>query len=318
MYIQGYAGHFSPAVREEIMKQAVIDIGSNSMRLTVYETNAGSFTVLFKDKVMAGLAGYVEEGVLSREGIARACQGLLSFQAVLEALDIRRAAVFATASLRNIKNTHQALSLLEAAAGYPIEVLSGEEEARLGYAGAMEELALSDGVFVDIGGASTEIVRFSQGTIQDAVSCPVGSLKLYRDHVKKILPNEQALVRMNRAIDLAAGEAIQKPRARSLPLVCVGGTARACLRMTRAVYGLPETVNRISARQVEDLCTLLTGSQKRAADLILKQEPDRIHTMIPGLLILRHLVEGFGAGEIVVSKYGVREGYLCKKILKVS
>ena len=74
------------------MKQAVIDIGSNSMRLTVYETNAGSFAVLFKDKVMAGLAGYVEEGVLSREGIARACQGLLSFQAVLEALDIRRAA----------------------------------------------------------------------------------------------------------------------------------------------------------------------------------------------------------------------------------
>ena len=72
------------------MKQAVIDIGSNSMRLTVYETNAGSFIVLFKDKVMAGLAGYVEEGVLSREGIARACQGLLSFQAVLEALDSPR------------------------------------------------------------------------------------------------------------------------------------------------------------------------------------------------------------------------------------
>lgn len=305
-------------IREETMKQAVIDIGSNSMRLTVYETNAGSFTVLFKDKVMAGLAGYVEEGVLSREGIARACQGLLSFQATLEALDIRRAAVFATASLRNIKNTRQAVSLLEAAAGFPIEVLSGEEEAHLGYAGAMVELALRDGVFVDIGGASTEIVRFSNGGILSAHSCPVGSLKLYRDHVKKILPGQQALGSMDRAICQAMDGVIQKPRARSLPLACVGGTARACLRMARRVYHLPETANRVSARQVEDLCTLLTGSQKKAADLILKQEPDRIHTMIPGLLILRHLLEGFGAGEIVVSKYGVREGYLCQKILKVS
>ncbi|MBP3318433.1 MAG: hypothetical protein J6K94_00345, partial [Ruminiclostridium sp.] len=125
------------------MKQAVIDIGSNSMRLTVYETNGGIFTVLFKDKVMAGLAGYVEDGVLSQDGINRACQGLLSFQATLEALDIRRVAVFATASLRNIKNTRQAVALLEATTGYPIEVLSGEEEARWGYEGAMEELEIS-------------------------------------------------------------------------------------------------------------------------------------------------------------------------------
>lgn len=300
------------------MKQAVIDIGSNSMRLTVYETNAGAFAILFKDKVMAGLAGYVEKGVLSQDGITRACQGLLSFQATLEALDIRRVAVFATASLRNIKNTKQAVALIEAATGYPIQVLSGEEEARWGYEGAMEELDISDGVFVDIGGASTEIVRFSNGTLLSANSCPVGSLKLYRDHVKKILPNEQAVARMKQAIDRATDDVIQKPRAKALPLVCVGGTARACLRMARRVYSLPESVNRVSARQVKELSDLLTSSHKKAADLILKQEPDRIHTMIPGLLILCHLVEGFGATEMVVSKYGVREGYLCGRILKVS
>ena len=300
------------------MKQAVIDIGSNSMRLTVYETNAGIFTILFRDKVMAGLAGYVEDGVLSQDGINRACQGLLSFQVTLEALDIRRVAVFATASLRNIKNTRQAVALLEAATGYPIEVLSGEEEARWGYEGAMEELEISDGVFVDIGGASTEIVRFADRTLLSADSCPVGSLKLYRDHVKKILPNEQALKSMVQAIERATDPVIRKPRAKSLPMVCVGGTARACLRMVRRSYHLPESVNRVSARQVKDLCQLLTSSHKKAAELILKQEPDRIHTMIPGLLILCHLLDGFGASEMVVSQYGVREGYLCGRILKVS
>ncbi len=73
------------------MKQAVIDIGSNSMRLSVYETTeAGTFTILFKDKIMAGLAGYVEEGALSPEGITRAILGLRSFRGTLRALNIPR------------------------------------------------------------------------------------------------------------------------------------------------------------------------------------------------------------------------------------
>ena len=144
------------------MKQAVIDIGSNSMRLTVYETTeTGGFTILFKDKVMAGLAGYVEDGALSLDGIARAVLGLMSFRNTLEALNITQVSVFATASLRNITNTTQAVSTIQRATGFSIEVISGEEEARYGYAGAMEELDLSDGLFVDIGGASTEVVRFA-------------------------------------------------------------------------------------------------------------------------------------------------------------
>ena len=81
---------------------------------------------------------------------------------------------------------------------------------------------------------------------------------------------------------------------------------------------LPEETNRVSVGQLEQVSALLCSSHKAAADLILKVEPERIHTMIPGLLILRHMVEGFGAGEMIVSKYGVREGYLCQKIRKAS
>ena len=151
------------------MKQAVIDIGSNSMRLTVYETTPPQiFRVLFKEKIMAGLAGYVEHNALSPDGIERAILGLLSFRATLSALDIKAVAVFATASLRNVKNTDQAVAAIQRATGYPIEVISGEEEAAFGYAGAMQELDLTDGLFVDIGGASTEVVRFAGGVMESA------------------------------------------------------------------------------------------------------------------------------------------------------
>lgn len=110
---------------------------------------------------------------------------------------------------------------------------------------------------------------------------------------------------------------VEGPSARVSPGLC-GRDRRAALKLAKRVCHLPEDTNRVSVGQLEQVSALLCSSHKAAADLILKVEPERIHTMIPGLLILRHMVEGFGAGEMIVSKYGVREGYLCQKIRKAS
>ena len=103
------------------------------------------------------------------------------------------------------------------------ETYQNQGIARKLMAGAMEELALSEGLFVDIGGASTEVVRFAHGQLVSAVSCPVGSLKLYRDWVKKILPNQQAVESMKKAIRQATRGVVEGPVRQGLPLVCVGG-----------------------------------------------------------------------------------------------
>ena len=108
------------------MKQAVIDIGSNSIRLTLYAVEGRNFNILFREKIMAGLAGYVEQGALSGEGVARAKSALLEFKRTLELLDIHRVAVIATASLRNVTNTDQAVRELQQATGFPVTVLSGQ------------------------------------------------------------------------------------------------------------------------------------------------------------------------------------------------
>ena len=183
------------------MKQAIIDIGSNSMRLTVYEVAGETFKILFREKSMAGLAGYVEEGRLSPEGIARACSGLLEFRETLAALDITAVAVFATASLRNIFNTAEAVWAIQTATGFSVEVLSGTEEALLGYYGAGLEVHCTSGAFLDIGGGSTEVVVFDQGQPVQSASFRMGSLSLYRSYVKKILPGDGALKRMKEAIE---------------------------------------------------------------------------------------------------------------------
>ncbi len=299
------------------MKHAIIDIGSNSMRLSLYEVNEGNFKVLFREKYMAGLAGYVDkDGNLSLDGIECAINGLLEFKAALESLNIADVSVFATASLRNINNTAEAVRLIHAASGYEIEVISGEEEALLGYSGAMQELSITDGAFMDVGGASTEIVTFDAGEPIHFASFEVGSLKLYQEYVKKILPGEGALKKMCKAITGGIEKKDVMPFDERRQLVCVGGSARAVLKLGKKYYHLPDDTNTLSSKQLNDLATLLYSGEKEATDLILKLTSDRVHTIVPGIMILQHVMNLFKAEEIIISKYGVREGYLWQKIMK--
>ena len=296
------------------MKQAIIDIGSNSIRLTVYETENQSLRILFREKIMAGLAGYVENGKLSAEGIECACAGILTFRSILQTLEIGRVSVFATASLRNISNTEQALSVIRAATGYPVEVVSGEDEALFGYAGAMRELRPTSGAFLDIGGASTEIVTFDEGKPDDFASFPIGSLSLYRRCVKKILPGKGSLSRLrqdiSKTIDISKGAPTPRPL-----LIGVGGTVRATLRLALHYYRKPDDCHSMTTEQLDELCDFLCDGKKEALDLILRLEAERVHTIVPGILILRHVLHLFRAKQMIVSKYGVREGYLCQRIL---
>lgn len=299
------------------MKHAIIDIGSNSMRLSLYEINNQNFKVLFREKFMAGLAGYVDkDGNLSLDGIECAINGLLDFKVILESLNVDGVSVFATASLRNINNTAEAVRLIRAATGFDIEIISGDEEALLGYIGAMQELNITEGAFMDVGGASTEIVTFDNATPVHYASFKVGSLMLFREYVKKILPGEGALKKMCKAITTEIDKTAVMPFDERDTLIAVGGTARAVLKLGKKYYNLPDETISLTANQLNDLATLFYSGEKEATDLILKLESDRIHTIIPGIMILQHVLNLFKAEKIIVSKYGVREGYLWEKIMK--
>lgn len=296
------------------MKYALIDMGSNSIRLTVYDVSHTNFKILFKEKIMAGLAGYVEHGRLTPEGIDCACQSLREFQSTLELLRIDHLAVFATASLRNITNTVQTLERICRTTGIRVEVLTGEAEAEYGFYGAAWDTRIPEGLFADIGGASAEAAFFRDSRIQKAVSAPVGSLKLYRDCVKKILPGQGSCRRIEAAILAAFDDGMLREIPDQDHMVCVGGTARACLRLCRKVFGMGEDCRTFTRAQLDMLVKQLCKSDKEAADLILRYEPERIHTLIPGAMILRYLADRFDVKEITVSCCGVREGYLRRKI----
>lgn len=294
------------------MKQAVIDIGSNSMRLTVYDISNEHFKILFREKDMAALAGYVENNILTQDGINRACVGLLDFKHTLKSLKINDVYVFATASLRNIANTDEAIRIIKEKTDYNIDVISGKLEALLGYYGALQSLSLKDGAFIDIGGASTEVVTFQNNDILSTNSFPLGSLSLYKKCVRYILPDKESIKKINQIIK----KTIKLPGVtKTKTIVAVGGTARGILKLAKKYYGLDASEQKLTAKQFQDLSLLLLKKDSNCASLILKIEPERIHTIIPGYMILKYLFDSFGADELIVSNYGVREGYLCQKRL---
>ena len=216
------------------MKIAIVDLGSNTIRLSVYHTMPdGKFELLFSEKEMAGLVSYVHAGVLSTEGIHRACQAIQDFQVLLRQFDLGAPHVFATASLRNIRNTEEAVARIREATGVEVDVISGELEAQLGYYGTRLATDLQDGAEFDIGGGSMEILEVRNGEIRKAQSLPIGSLELFNRYVEGLWPRRKELERIQRAVEDALHQA-RLPRERASKVCGVGGTARAVLTIANA------------------------------------------------------------------------------------
>ena len=175
------------------MKCAIIDIGSNTIRLIVYQVDGSQYEKLITKKKMVGLVGYVVEGQMTEQGIRELIKVLHGFCEIVNYIQVDYTYAFATASLRNIMNADEIVEKIYKELQLKIQILSGEEEARLSFAGAMSNHYFSDGCLFDLGGGSTEVVMFSNGKPNYIESLDMGCLNLYKAHVKNILPNKKEI-----------------------------------------------------------------------------------------------------------------------------
>lgn len=291
-------------------------MGSNTIRLSVYHVlPEGNYELLFSKKEMAGLASYISDGSLSQAGIRRACSALMSFRELLRQFHIGKMHVFATASLRNIRNTEEAVEVINQVVGVQVDVLPGELEAELGYYGALQTLELKDGALFDIGGGSTEIVEVRESKILSAQSLPIGSLNLFNRCVSKIWPKREEVNSMQKLITETLSGA-KLPAAKSACVCGVGGTARAALKIANAWYGRPDSERRLTPEKLRQLAKMLQKQDARARQLVLNACPDRVHTILPGVLLMDTVCGALCKKELYVSRSGVREGYLYHKLLR--
>ena len=228
------------------MTYGVIDVGSNTIRLVIYEVKDNRIESLFSNKNTAGLIGYVNDGELSRKGIRKACDVLNSLQKVAAHAQVEKLFVFATASLRNIANTKEAVEEIEREMGLKVDVISGHEEAVLDFEGAAH------------GGGSTEIVAFEKGKIKDAVSLEFGSLAMYKTYVSRLFPRSSEDKAIRKKVEKELKKVKFLKNRQFTDMVGIGGTIRAVKKFNNDRFGLPKENDRILMDQMHLL--LETGS----------------------------------------------------------
>lgn len=301
----------------------VIDLGSNSVRLVVYEVDAPKggrlskkdFSTLLDMKKMAGLSSYVVDGVFSDEGIRKAAY-ILSRHLVRAAnVSCDKVEVFATAVLRNCLNSAQAVARIEEEAGCSIRVLTGEQEARLDFIGASCEHAMETGTLIDIGGGSTELVAIAKGKARRCISLDQGSVSSYAQFVRLVLPTAKEQSRIAKAL---AGRLKSVPDLKELKspvLYGVGGSVRAVAKMKGACEGSLKVPKRLDLQDVRELQRFLAEDPAAFAHAASRAVPDRLHTVGCGLAMVELLMDTFEAERLEVCRYGVREGFLIDAML---
>ncbi len=293
----------------------IVDLGSNTIRLSVYRCEDGKGRLLLHRKTVAGLAGYVEKGRLQPEGVQVICRVLSGYRELLNHLEIGPMFVFATASLRNISNTEAVAEEIVDRTGVAVDVLSGETEAQMSFRGAMLGQAPSDGLLIDLGGGSTELLRYRDGTVLSACSLPVGSLNLFHQHVRALHPTAGEC----RAIQTQVLQQLEQTHTAVEPAahICgVGGTVRAAARVANYFFRQDESRRVLTVKELRALAKRLKKMERETLLGILKIAPERVHTLVPGVLALDVICRACGAEDITVSACGVREGYLYQRVLE--
>ena len=290
----------------------VIDIGSNTMRLSCYCIIDGRLQPLFCKKSVAGLAGYVDENnCLSAEGIERAITTLETFRNMIDSIGIKVYYAIATASLRNVANTGYIVDMIFKSTGIKVHVLFGEEEATYDFKGTKYYSELTKGLVIDIGGGSTEIVKFDKRNIISAKSLPIGSLNSYKKHVAGLFPTKEE----ENELRTKLRSKLEKKESESCEYILgVGGTVRACTKMYNDFFGKSSLNRKMDYDKLREMIEKALSADKSEIDRILKIAPERVHTLMPGMIILDEVCSYFSVKHIELSPGGVREGYMIDKI----
>ena len=298
------------------MYYAVIDVGSNTMRLSVYKHENDSIERLISQKEVVGLVQYIEDGVMETEGIGRMIETLSSFQSIARKFaEPANTRVFSAAALRCAQNRDQIISQVRESTGITIDLISGEEEARLDYVGVARWSTCGEGMILDIGGASAELVRMSDGHPSALVSLPIGCLSLHRKYVSRVLPTDSEYKAIKKAVREQFDAIHWTPDAACAILFGVGGTIRALAKLIRHLSMTSPGVKEIPVKTALEAIKLLRKNSPGMLDAVYKTSPERIPTLIPGLAIFKEAAKRFGCESLIASEYGVREGYLIDRML---
>ena len=298
--------------KRPVISVAVIDIGSNSVRLVVYESMARSLVTIFNEKALCGLGREVQStGLLSPDAVTKALTSLRRFRALCRIQKVGRVYAIATAACRDASNGADFIAKAERICGVPIQILSGPREAKLSALGVVSGIHSPDGIVGDLGGGSLELIDVQGHRVRSGVTLPLGSLAL-QDSSHKSLKRAEHIVRD----DLSGVAQLKAGRGRTF--YAVGGTWRALARIHIVQSGYPLRVTHgysISAADALDFGQRLRrlASTNALANIEIIADARR-PLLTYAALVLEYIIRVARPKTIVFSTFGVREGLLYEKL----
>lgn len=290
---------------------AVVDIGSNSVRLVVYDGLRRSPAPIFNEKILCGLGkGVAITGQLNEAAIARALLALRRFRALAKQMGVKTIYAVATAAAREASNGAAFIDKAESALGAGISVLTGKEEARFAALGVIAGMPEADGIAGDLGGGSLELIDIRDGKLNDGITLPIGPLRLMD-------LSGGSIQRAREIVDEYFAKAVILKQLQGRSFYAVGGTWRNLARIHMAQVGYPlhvlhhYSVTRQQAMSISEVVSGLTSSSLKDVKDMSKSRAD---TMPFGAMILQRLLSHSTPKDVVFSVYGVREGLLYSKL----
>ncbi len=290
------------------MKIAVCDIGSNTIKMKIYDCSESKAKEVFSSVVNAKLISYIKDGNLTSDGLMLLCNTVKTFQKQAKEQNALKFYPFATASLRRCKNSETIIDTVYDVCSVKIDLVSGNDEAFLSFMGVkntMEDFP-DNAILLDMGGGSTEIVQIEKQNKTDSYSMGFGSLSLSLDFdsFEKINDYSKETV-----LKYFPNTPITENA------ILVGGTALAINKLYNRYFSLENSF----VMEYDKLVLLYDYLKKYDSGVLefLKTHvPDRVTTVVQGLSAYIGIFEVFSVKQINVTTCGIREGYLYEKILK--
>ncbi len=286
---------------------AVIDIGSNSVRLVVYEGLTRSPTPIFNEKVLCGLGREVQTtGLLAADAVDKALAALRRFRALCDRMEVAQLWSIATAACRDATNGKTFVAEAERICRTKIDVLSGKREAELSALGVVSGFHRPDGIVGDLGGGSLELTEVHGHRIKGGVTLPLGGLALQDVSAKSVKKAEKIV---KKALDDA--RLLEGGGGRTF--YAIGGTWRALARLHMWQTGYPLHVMHgymLPAKEASDFSSLVHRVDPEMLSQIEVVTDARRPLLAYAALVLEHLVRVARPRDVVISALGVREGLL--------
>ena len=301
-------------VEEQPMRVAAIDCGTNSIRLLIADIDGNNFREIVRDMEIVRLGQGVDEtGQFHPDAISRTLAAVDKFAAEIAKRGVEKIRFCATSATRDATNRHLFVDGVRERLGIELEVISGDEEAALSFAGAIKDLDPSNGPFlvVDIGGGSTEFV-FGTSTVEAARSVNIGCVRMTERHFASDPATPEQIEAARSDIQAAISQAAAVvPITQAKTLVAVAGTATT---VAAAALDLPEYdryaihLSRISAQQTHDAATMFVTSTREQRLVLGYMHPGRVDVIAAGSLVLSEIMKATGASEFVASESDILDG----------